>query len=101
MAVTITVVNEGTHSYGDMAVKIVKYDITSYTTGGENARPSDFGMTRIDMVKGINIGDTAGERDQYLIYDVAGEKLLVFVASTGLQAAAAATAEFRLEVIGK
>lgn len=101
MARTLTVIGEVSHILGDLRARIIEMDVTSYAAGGESITAAELGMSRIDKIDGENVGVGAGPRDAYLVRDLVNSKMMVFVASTGLEKAAAATATFRLIVLGK
>jgi len=108
MARTITVIGADMHVFGDFRCRILDFNITSYTTGGESLTPAEAGLEAIEGVFAVPKGLAAAAL--LATYDTVNNKLIVSgqtptSATAGTialdQMAAAATARFLLLVLGK
>lgn len=88
--------------FGGYRVRVIDFDVTSYVAGGESLTPTEaIGLLSIDTIlSAVNVSTTAAGRDTYLVWDEANKKILGFVASTGVEKAAAQAFKFRLVVMG-
>lgn len=88
--------------FGGYRVRVIDLDVTSYALGGESLTPSEaLGLLSIDTIlSAVNVSAAAAGRDTYLVWDQTAQKLMGFVASTGVEKAAAQVFKFRLVVLG-
>ncbi len=85
---------------GNMAVRLVKMDVTSYTTGGETLSPASLGLTAIDAVFGMHsLGGTLASA-VVPAWDKTNGKLQFLSALNAQVAAASDVGEWYLFVIG-
>jgi len=94
LAKTITVVRRSV--FGNMRVRIVEVDVTSYTALGEPLTAAELGLSAVEHAEA-----SSNENHYAAWYDIAGAKLRIWAGASAEIAGTTDAGKFRILAIGK